>query len=278
MAGFMLKATVLFAVAQLNAGETLTHTQQTMASIKQLVRREAQMEQPVDMHVGHDETTMKSTPACAENYAAGTFNETTCTASNHKTIESETVCREAAKEACPDESCYGSPFAVPKGDTMRTFPRRCFKTENNIWHFNDFEGHIDRLNQDGSPAGTPICIETEYHRGNTSSDGTTTCPDGYHVIDTEQACFDASKCMGYKPEQYFRVLNDSTRINSPIGCHINGDDNKVNFNPFPATSGMTFNETDQPLCNLTFDRGSAAGATGTDAQTNDAAGGTGATM
>jgi hypothetical protein len=67
--------------------------------------------------------------------------------------------------------------------------------------------------------------------------------------------------LGYKPEQYFNVLNESTRVHSPSGCHINGDDNKAQFNGFRTLTGTEFNETDRPLCALRIARGSAGGNT-----------------
>jgi hypothetical protein len=273
MAGFMVTSTLLMAVGLgLAANVVLSDTAKGAHLVRRELKdvREAEFAQPVDVH--HRHGRMKNPDQCNDNYLPGTEGGIRCTDSTHLDIKNKAKCEEAARESCPDDdgdgvyTCVGDedsdpsvPFEIPKlNQRQRYYPKYCFKTEDGKFHWNGFGGTPDKLEQDGTPKCTPICKRKEYAEGTVAADGTASCPAGYTVIDHEDACDTASRCEGEREERVFRVLNNTNNQHTPLGCHINQDDDLVQFNPFSTFAGTAGAVNATPICNLTHTRGDYA--------------------
>jgi len=292
MAGFMKKQLVLptLLLVQLGTATVLTNNQNehhesvTIGTNGGLVRREAASAFPVQQKdlAARDllskRTSFKNvkehrSDLCNDNYVQGKPNTADCSApgkdgSARKAIEEPTMCMEAAREECADDSCLGSPFVIDSC-YFDYYPKRCFLTEAGKWFFNPSGFTPTKLmgtptcpGQTGAVGkASPVCVQVEYINGTTSSAGATECPTGFEVIMHEDTCRTAATCLAYCPEEQFRVLNvthpgqaaDATE-GAPLGCHINPADGCARFNTLPVTAGQTI--TGIPICNLTLARGS----------------------
>jgi hypothetical protein len=295
MAGFMLKAIMLLAMAQLSAAKNDVT----------LVRREA----AVQMHFGpggnikemvstDQKKTKKRNNLCTVNYAAGDRNASQCL--DHvppmTKIEDPTTCKEAAREmkdatgalTCADDSCFKDPFEIGF-DVQHNYPERCFMTEDGKWGYNslDITGGPQYLTGRGQPGTTsvftppggaggtefayPVCKEWEFVEG-TLAGGIPDCPSGYAVISYEDTCRSAATCLADAEDAHFQVVNathtttkslDATDVAKTTIASDNANTpygchkNAVNADvSFSLLNQSGANIAGTPICNLTIARGS----------------------
>lgn len=188
---------------------------------------------------------------CNYDFPVGRLDTNNCTdSSKHSLILQEGMCIEAARMA--GAYTFHDDFKLTS-EWYDKHPKGCFKyncgeARNRICYF--FNGDGDWPT--GPLKGEPICSRPRRLNGTKDSpaaDGG--CPAGYEVIDHNETCSEAAKCMGYCQGTQFSigVHNASHHLLHPRGCFIDDVDGCVYYNG-PSHMGVGTSVRGTPICNV----------------------------
>lgn len=184
---------------------------------------------------------------------------------NHKPIELQEMCIEAARQAGVTAPQETGAFEINEAYFHKR-PKGCFKfpcaeDKRGICYFwNDVEDGPAKCNNihlpDGSQPqveGIKICQRPKHLNGTVNGNGG--CPFGYSPVMREDTCFIAGTCLGDAiggPEFRKHTFNMSEYNDFPMGCFFDTGENTgdVYFNPKETILPDPTNPHGIPICNV----------------------------
>jgi len=194
---------------------------------------------------------------CDKDYPLGQWNTSDCSsdgATDHKLIESEALCLQAAKQANATAGDGAERYFRIPDEWGDLHPKGCF-----VFPCHWDPGHVcywfnPQEDTPLYPWGAPVCERPLFRNG--TADTNSGCPDGYDVIMNENNCTEAGYCNSYCVPENFLVgtsypdHNMSQKDIYPEGCFIHEEQGCVYFNE-PYGPHPPQNPKGIPLCNVT---------------------------
>lgn len=194
---------------------------------------------------------------CDLDYPLGLWNTSTCSsdgATQHKLIESEAECAQAAYQANATPGDGNNRYFRIPDEWGHLHPKGCF-----VFPCHWDPGHVcywfnAQELQPKYPWGAPVCSRPRIRNG--TEDTNSGCPDGYDVIMDENNCTEAASCKAYCLQQNYLVgvgypsHNSSQHDLYPEGCFIHKEQGCVYYNP-PYGPNPPQNPKGTPICNVT---------------------------
>lgn len=214
-----------------------------------------------EMLLGLSTGRQRATPGtCNVTFPLGPANKQNCTptAANepaHIRVMSPAMCLIAAslakdRQTDPTANNTDDSFYVSAPwDEVR--PKGCFMiAATGMYYFNGKYNWPDMTSKviDGVTEefkGTPICHEPEFVD---ADPGTSNCPKGYAVIQSEAYCGAAALCKPMAKAGHFRLVDEALKDIRPSGCHYNPAGDELAFNDKASPAGTVVGTA---MCNIT---------------------------